>query len=143
MVKMKLFLSVILGVFLCTTVFAGLAFAADFIPAAEIEPPPGVSLYVLPVDQVAEKPLRIATIMVQNNPFGMAVMKGTLFAKEILKDRNCRVDWISVPDFDPKKFEDAMQNVITAQYDAVTLFGLSEMLETGYNLRTLWLRSSS
>jgi ABC-type sugar transport system substrate-binding protein len=67
--------------------------------------------------------------MVQNNPFGMAVMEGTLFAKEILKDRNVKVDWISVPDFDPQKFEAAMQNVITAQYDAVTLFGLSEALQ--------------
>jgi len=128
MSKTKLLLVALLGIF-CTSLFIGIASAANFIPAAEIVPPAGVSLYVLPVDQVSEKPLRIATIMVQNNPFGMAVMKGTLFAKEILKDRNCKVDWISVPDFDPKKFEDAMQNVITAQYDAVTLFGLSEALQ--------------
>jgi hypothetical protein len=63
---------------------------------------------VFPVDQVPEKSLRIATIMVQNNPFGMAVMRGSNFARDILKDRNCKVDWISVPDFDPKKFEDVM-----------------------------------
>jgi len=128
MSKTKLLLVALLGIF-CTSLFIGIASAANFTPAAEIVPPAGASLYVLPVDQVSEKPLRIATIMVQNNPFGMAVMKGTLFAKEILKDRNCKVDWISVPDFDPKKFEDAMQNVITAQYDAVTLFGLSEALQ--------------
>ena len=122
-------------VLLVSVLFAGFVFAegqkeagADFTPAAELEPPPGKTLYNLPVDQASEEPLRIATIMVQNNPFGMAVMEGTLYAKEVLKDRNARVDWISVPDFDPKKFEDAMQNVITAQYDAVTLFGLSEAL---------------
>ena len=128
MSKTKLLLIALLGIF-CASLFTGIVFAADFVPAAELKAPAGASLYVLPVDQVSEKPLRIATIMVQNNPFGMAVMKGTLFAKEVLKDRNCRVDWISVPDFDPKKFEDAMQNVITAQYDAVTLFGLSEALQ--------------
>jgi ribose transport system substrate-binding protein len=103
--------------------------AGDIVPAAEIKAPPGASLFVLPADVKAKKQIRIATIMVQNNPFGMAVMKGTMFAKEILKDRNVKVDWISVPDFDPKKFEDAMQNVITAQYNAVTLFGLSEALQ--------------
>jgi hypothetical protein len=63
---------------------------------------------VFPVDQVPEKSLRIATIMVQNNPFGMAVMRDSNFARDILKGRNCKVDWISVPDFDPKKFEDVM-----------------------------------
>ena len=67
--------------------------------------------------------------MVQNNPFGKAVKEGADFAKAILKDRNAKVDWISVPDFDPQKFEAAMQNVITAQYDAVALFGLSEALQ--------------
>jgi ribose transport system substrate-binding protein len=130
---------IVLVIMLVLLVSGGMAFAggekggapaeAGFVPAAEIVPPPAVSLFVLPADVRADKQIRIATIMVQNNPFGMAVMDGTLFAKEILKDRNAKVDWISVPDFDPKKFEDAMQNVITAQYDAVTLFGLSEALQ--------------
>jgi ribose transport system substrate-binding protein len=125
----------ILMIMLVALVATGMLFAggeqemADFTPAAEIKAPPAKTLIGLPVDQVAEKQIRIATIMVQNNPFGMAVMEGTLFAKEILKDRNCKVDWISVPDFDPQKFESAMQNVITAQYDAVTMFGLSEALQ--------------
>jgi ribose transport system substrate-binding protein len=103
--------------------------AADFTPAAQLKAPPGHSLFGLPVDQKAKKPLRIAEIMVQNNPFGKAVKEGADFAKAILKDRNAKVDWISVPDFDPQKFEAAMQNVITAQYDAVALFGLSEALQ--------------
>ncbi len=134
--KRKVFLVVLIASLVC----AGMVFTGsgkegaaptgkDFVPAAEIETPPGASLYVLPEDVVADKQIRIATIMVQNNPFGMAVMKGTLYAKEILKDRNVKVDWISVPDFDPKKFEDAIQNVITAQYDALTLFGLSSALQ--------------
>lgn len=105
------------------------AFAADFVPAKSIKAPAGVTLRVLPADVTVKKQIRIATIMVQNNPFGMAVMQGNLFAKDVLKDRNCKVDWISVPDFDPQKFEAAMQNCITAQYDAITLFGLSEALQ--------------
>ena len=113
-----------LMVVLVALVSAGMVFAGggqegtggDFTPAAEIQAPPGHPLIGLPVDQVSDKQIRIATIMVQNNPFGMAVMEGTLFAKEILKDRNCKVDWISVDDFDPQKYESAMQNVITAQY---------------------------
>jgi len=129
---------VLLALLLTCLMAAGMAFAGGqgdagggkaFVPAAQLKAPPGASMFVLPVDQVAKKQIRIATIMVQNNPFGMAVMKGTDFAREVLKDRNCKVDWISVPDFDPQKFEAAMQNVITAQYDAVTLFGLSEALQ--------------
>jgi ribose transport system substrate-binding protein len=102
---------------------------ADFTPAASIKPPKGKNLMVLPADVKAKKQIRIAEIMVQNNPFGRAVKEGADFAKLILKDRNATVDWISVPDFDPQKFEAAMQNVITAQYDAVALFGLSEALQ--------------
>jgi len=105
------------------------ALAADFTPAAQLKPPPGKTLFGRPVDQKAKKPVRIAEIMVQNNPFGRAVKEGADYAKQILKDRNATVDWISVPDFDPQKFEAAMQNVITAQYDAVALFGLSEALQ--------------
>lgn len=104
------------------------AFAQGFKPAKSIKAPPATTLIGLPADVKPAKQIRIATIMVQNNPFGMAVMVGTNFAKEILKDRNCKVDWISVPDFDPQKFEAAMQNCITAQYDAITLFGLSDAL---------------
>ena len=103
--------------------------APAFTPAADLVPPPGKSYFVLPVDQVAETPIRIASIMVQNNPFGMAVMEGVNHAGEILADRNCQVDFVSVPDFDPKKFEDAISNCITAQYDAICFFGLSEALQ--------------
>lgn len=111
------------------TTAASQAPAANFVKAADIVPPKAQKLFALPVDQVSPKPIKIACIMVQNNPFGLAVMKGSDFAKEVLKDRNCKVDWISVPDFDPKKFEDAIQNCITAQYDAICSFGLSEALQ--------------
>jgi ABC-type sugar transport system substrate-binding protein len=99
------------------------------VKGADIQAPEGVTLMVLPADVVAEKQIRIATIMVQNNPFGMAVKEGTDFAGKVLADRNVKVDWISVPDFDAKKFEEAIDNAITAQYDAITLFGVSEALQ--------------
>lgn len=102
---------------------------AEFVKAADIKAPPAVKLMGLPADVVSDKQIRIATIMVQNNPFGAAVKLGTDFATDILKDRNAQVDWISVPDFDAKKFEEAIQTAITAKYDAITLFGLSEALQ--------------
>ena len=103
--------------------------AADFVPAAEIVAPPGKTLLSLPVDQVSEKPLRIATIMVQNNPFGAAVLVGQNAAKEILADRNCVVDAISVEDFDAQKWTSVIDNCIATGYDAITFFGLSEALK--------------
>jgi ribose transport system substrate-binding protein len=102
--------------------------APEIILAADMVLPPGKFTFQTPADVYSEKEIRIAEIMVQNNPFGLEVMKGYEWAAEALKDRNVTVDWISVPDFDPKKFEDAMRNVMTAQYDAVCLFGLSEAL---------------
>ncbi|MGA2548099.1 MAG: sugar ABC transporter substrate-binding protein [Rectinemataceae bacterium] len=116
-------------VVLLTTISLSTIGAQAFTPAKSIKAPAGTTLVGLPADVRAPKQIRIACLMVQNNPFGMAVMQGTLFAKEILKDRNCKVDWISVPDFDPPKWESALQNCITAQYDAITLFGLSEALQ--------------
>ena len=124
----------IIGTALLTTAFAGGeqeegdAPGAAMVKGDDLKPPLGKTLMGRPVDQAAEKRIRIAVIMVQNNPFGKLVKEGADFAKMVLEDRNAKVDWISVPSFDPSGFENAMQNVITAQYDAVTLFGLSEAL---------------
>jgi len=101
---------------------------AAFTPAAEIEVPAGKVSLSMPVDQVAEKELKIATCMVQNNPFGAAVLVGQNWAKEILADRNCVVDCISVEDFDAQKWSNAIQNLIDAQYDAICYFGIGEAL---------------
>src|SRR5659263_329297 len=60
--------------------------APAFVPAAEIVPAPGKTLLSLPLDKVSDKPIKIATIMVQNNPFGAAVLVGQNFAKSILSD---------------------------------------------------------
>ncbi len=104
------------------------AASAAFTPAAELAPPQGKKLLSLPVDQAAEKPLKIASIMVQNNPFGVAVLQGSQFANEVLKGRNAVVDSISVEDFDAQKWSSVVENCIAAKYDAICLLGLSEAL---------------
>ena len=104
------------------------AAAPAYTPGAEIQAPAGKKLLSLPVDQVAEKPLKIASIMVQNNPFGVAVLQGSEFANEALKGRNAVVDSISVEDFDAQKWSSVVENCIAAKYDAICLLGLSEAL---------------
>lgn len=74
--------------------------AGGFVAAADLEVPAGKTLRTLPVDQAADKPIRIASICVQNNPWGAAVMVGQNYAKEVLADRNCTVDVISVEAFE-------------------------------------------
>lgn len=101
----------------------------DFVKAADLVPPAGKTPKILPVDQVPEKELKIASVMVQNNPFGAAVLVGQNYAKEILKDRNCTVDTISVEDFDPQKWSSTIENCISTGYDAICFFGISEALQ--------------
>lgn len=101
---------------------------ASFKAAADITAPAGKTLASLPIDKASEKPLKIATVMVQNNPFGAAVLKGQQFAKEVLADRNATVDCISVDDFDPMKWTNTLDNLITSGYDAITFFGVSKEL---------------
>jgi len=102
--------------------------AADFVKAADIVAPAGKTLLDLPADQVADRPLKIATIMVQNNPFGAAVLQGQNFAKQVLADRNCTVDCLSVEDFDAQKWVTVIENCIASGYDAICYMGLSEAL---------------
>ncbi len=127
---LKKTLMIVAAIVLClsftVTAFAG---EGDFTPADQLTPPPGKTPLSLPVDQVAEEPLKIATIMVQNNPFGAAVLVGQNYAKEVLADRNCTVDCLSVEDFDPQKWTSVIDNCIATGYDAICFFGISEALQ--------------
>ena len=119
--------SVIAGVMaMSTSVFA-------FTPAEEIEPPAGKVLRSLPVDKEAEEQIRIASICVQNNPWGAAVMVGQEFAKEILADRNCAVDVISVDSFDAMSWTSAIENCTASGYNAICIFGVSDELNDCVN----------
>lgn len=103
---------------------------ASFTPAAELVPPAGKTLNALPVDQVADKPLRIATIMVQDNPWGAAVWAGQQYAKEVLSDRNCTVDVIAIEDFSAQTWYSVVDDCVNAGYDAICYLGLSEALQS-------------
>lgn len=102
--------------------------SGDFTPADEIEYPQGKNIYSKPADIASEKPLKIATVMVQTNPFGAAVLKGQEFAKSVLADRNCTVDCISVDSMDIIKWTNTLENLIASQYDAICFFGVSDEL---------------
>jgi ABC-type sugar transport system substrate-binding protein len=102
-------------------------------PAAQIRAPAGKTLLSLPADVVSPKPIKIAAIMVQNNPFGVAVLDGQKFAKQILADRNCTVDTLSVPDFDAQKWTSAIDNCIASGYNAICAFGVSDALQPVIN----------
>ena len=101
---------------------------ASFTKAEDIEAPAGKVLRSLPLDEVSETPIRIASICVQNNPWGAAVVVGQQFAKEILADRNCVVDVISVESFDAMKWVSAIDNCVASGYDAICFFGVSDEL---------------
>lgn len=103
--------------------------AEDFVPAESIEVPAGKTSNLMPVDKVSEEPIKIAAIMAQTNPFGLAVFKGQDWAAQILKDRNCTVDCISVEDFDAQKWTTTIDNCIAADYDAICFNGISEALK--------------
>ena len=103
--------------------------AGGFVLAADIVAPAGKTLLALPVDQVSDRPIKIATIMVQNNPFGAAVLQGQNFAKDVLSDRNATVDCLSVEDFDAQKWVTVVENCIASGYDAICYMGLSEAMK--------------
>ena len=107
--------------------------AFAFTPAEEIEVPAGKTLRSLPVDQEAEEEIKIASICVQNNPWGAAVMVGQEYAKQILADRNCVVDVISVDSFDAMSWTSAIENCTASGYDAICIFGVSDELNDCVN----------
>jgi ABC-type sugar transport system substrate-binding protein len=76
---------------------------------------------VKPVAQKATKPLKIAVIGMENNPFWIPVKEGAYKAAAELKDLNCTVDWI-VPAGDAHTsdfFGNAIESAIVQKYDAI------------------------
>ena len=101
----------------------------DFTPAAELKAPEGKSLAVLPVDQKAEKEVRIATIGMNTNAFDSFVYEGMVYAGEVLKDRNCKVDFMSIKEHNITELEKMIRNCLAAGYDAITVNGFGEQLQ--------------
>jgi ABC-type sugar transport system substrate-binding protein len=64
------------------------------IPAFDSACTPGDEGTVTPVDIQPDKPLKIAVLGLENNPFWIPVKEGTMKAAEELKAYNVTVDWI-------------------------------------------------
>jgi ABC-type sugar transport system substrate-binding protein len=75
---------------------------------------------VAPVDMMPDRPLKIAVLGLENNPFWIPVKEGTLKAAEELKAHNVTVDWI-VPGetHTADDFSGGMEAVMAQEYDAI------------------------
>jgi ribose transport system substrate-binding protein len=82
---------------------------------------------VKPVGVKSKKPIKIAVLGLENNPFWIPVKEGCLKAKEELKALNCTVDWINAGEQHTSDvFSAAIESAITQDYDAiVTIAGES------------------
>lgn len=94
---------------------------------------PVIKTNVTPNEKNPSKPLKIASITVQNNPFWFPVKDGVLYAKQLLASKNTTVDFIAVDDFDAKKFNDTIETCIAKQYDAITVVGVSDAIIPAIN----------
>ena len=75
---------------------------------------------VVPVDLMPDRPLKIAILGLENNPFWIPVKEGALKAAEELKPYNVTVDWI-VPGEShvANDFLGGVEAVIAQEYDAL------------------------
>lgn len=97
------------------------ATAAPEAPAAPaVELPKGGN--VAAVAQLPTKPLRIAFLTFQNNPFWLSVKDGALLAQEYLKNFNTTVDYIVMgEDLTSDRVVAAMEAAIAKEYDAIAV----------------------
>ena len=74
------------------------------------------------------KEVRIAVLMVNNNPFWVDVESGAKAIQETMKKYNCTVDIQTIEDFDAQQFADAIDNCIIMEYDAICTVGVSDAI---------------
>ena len=74
------------------------------------------------------KEVRIAVLMVNNNPFWVDVESGAKAIQETMKKYNCTVDIQTIEDFDAQVFADAIDNCIIMEYDAICTVGVSDAI---------------
>jgi len=96
-------------------------FAADeALPAFDSVCQPADEGTVKPVDIKPEKPMKIAVLGLENNPFWIPVKEGTLKAAEELKPYGVTVDWIVPGDqHTAEVFGAAIEAAIAQEYDAI------------------------
>jgi ABC-type sugar transport system substrate-binding protein len=75
---------------------------------------------VKPVDKKPDKPMKIAVLGLENNPFWIPVKEGTMKAAEELKPYGVTVDWIVPGDqHTAEVFGGAIEAAIAQEYDAI------------------------
>lgn len=86
------------------------------------------------VKQLPEKPLRIAFLSFQNNPFWFPVRDGANAAKDYLKNFNTTVDYIVMgDDLTSDRVVAAMEAAIAKQYDAIAVVPIFDGTEVMIN----------
>jgi ribose transport system substrate-binding protein len=90
------------------------------IPAFDSACTPADEATVKPVDVMPSKPMKIAILGLENNPFWIPVKEGAMKAAEELKPYNVTVDWI-VPgeQHTGDVFGPGIEAAIAQQYDAI------------------------
>ena len=89
-------------------------------PAFEKACTPADEGTVKPVDKQPDKPLKIAVLGLENNPFWIPVKEGTQKAAEELKPYNVTVDWIVPGDqHTAEVFGGAIEAAMAQKYDAI------------------------
>jgi ribose transport system substrate-binding protein len=119
-----------LVVLLCVLALAGTAVWASGTGEAKKKLPPGPAFdstatmsdegTVAPVSQKAPKPIKIAVLGLENNPFWIPVKQGTLKAAAELAPLGCKVDWINAgAQHTTDVFGPAIEAAMAQGYDAI------------------------
>jgi len=94
--------------------------AAAALPAFDSACTPADEATVKPVDKQPGKPMKIAVLGLENNPFWIPVKEGTMKAAEELKPYGVTVDWIVPGDqHTADVFGAAIDAAVAQKYDAI------------------------
>ncbi len=81
------------------------------------------------------KQIKVAVISVNNNPFWVDVVQGVQDIQKVMAQSayNCKVDLITVEDFDGQIFSDTIKTCIVKEYDVITTVGVSDSIVPAIN----------
>jgi ABC-type sugar transport system substrate-binding protein len=117
-------------VLLCVLALVGMAAWASGTTEAKKALPPGPAFdsvatapdegTVKPIAQKSPKPIKIAILGLENNPFWIPVKGGAMKAAEELAALNCKVDWINAgAQHTTDVFSKAIEGAMAQGYDAI------------------------
>jgi len=117
-------------VLLCVLAVVGMSAWANGAGEAKKALPPGPAFdssttaadegTVKPIATKSPKPIKIAVLGLENNPFWIPVKEGTMKAAEELAPLNCKVDWINAgAQHTTDVFSKAVEAAMAEGYDAI------------------------